>query len=98
MLCQAKRKEIFLPHHKSCKKRLKTSANQRIRNNAVKTAIRRTLKDARSLLAKGESIDLNKCYTEIDKAAGKGVFHKNTASRLKSRLAKSMARSVAGSA
>jgi len=84
-----------LPHHKSCKKRLKTAAKERVRNNALKTALRTTLKDARTKIAEGEELDLNQLYTQIDKVRGKGTVHKNKAARLKSRLAKAAARTAA---
>ena len=87
-----KRKEIFLPHHKSPMKRLKQSANERVRNNANKTALRKTIKDARAKLQAGEAIDLKELYSNIDKGRTKGAVHKRKASRLKSRLTKEAAR------
>lgn len=81
-----------MPHHKSCKKRLKTSARDRVRNNAFKTNFRKSLKITRTKLTEGEEIDLNMTYAEIDKAYGKGLIHRNKAARLKSRLAKAAAR------
>jgi small subunit ribosomal protein S20 len=84
-----------LPHHKSCIKRLRKSEEQRIRNNALKTILRKTIKDARTQLEKGEQFDLNQAYSRIDLVAGKGVIPKQRASRLKSRLAKAAARITA---
>ena len=81
-----------MPHHKSCKKRLKTSARDRMRNNAFKTNFRKALKSARQSLDEGNELDLNLTYSEIDKAFGKGLIHKNKAARLKSRLAKAAAK------
>lgn len=87
-----------MPHHKSCKKRLKTSAKERVRNNAVKTVLRRTLKEARAKIGAGESIDLSTIYTNIDKVWSKGILPKRRAARLKSRLAKAAARKAEKSA
>ncbi len=84
-----------MPHHKSCKKRLKTSAKARVRNNALKTVIRRTLRDARSKAEEGEQLDLNKLYETIDQSWSKGLIHRNKASRLKARMAKMAARVTA---
>ncbi|MCP4568551.1 MAG: 30S ribosomal protein S20 [FCB group bacterium] len=81
-----------MPHHKSCKKRLKTSAKERVRNNAVRTVLRKTMKDARTKLSADEAIDLKQLYSHIDKVWSKGILHKKRASRLKSRLARAAAR------
>ncbi len=86
-----------MPQHKSCKKRLKTSAKERIRNNAVRTFLKKTIKDARTKLAANEAIDLNELYTSIDKVWAKGILPKKRAARLKSRMAKASARTGAKS-
>ncbi len=83
-----------MPHHKSCVKRLKQAARAKTRNTAVKSAFRRNLKDIRTKAAAGEAIDLSSAYTTIDKVKGKGLIHKNKASRLKSRLAKAAAKKI----
>lgn len=87
-----------MPHHKSCKKRLIQAAAARIRNIANKSVLRRTLKDTRTKLAASEAVDLKSLYSQIDKAHGKKVLHKNRAARLKSRLAKAAARTKAAAA
>jgi small subunit ribosomal protein S20 len=87
-----------LPHHKSCKKRLIQAAAARIRNTANKSVLRRTLKETRAKLAGNEEVDLKSLYSQIDKAQGKKVMHKNRAARLKSRLAKASARTKAAAA
>lgn len=81
-----------MPHHKSCIKRLRQAEEDRIRNNAVKTVLRKTIKDARAKLSEGETIDLNQLYANIDTARCKGAVHKKRAARLKSRMAKAVAR------
>ncbi|MDD4052920.1 MAG: 30S ribosomal protein S20 [candidate division Zixibacteria bacterium] len=87
-----------MPHHKSCKKRLIQAAAARIRNIANKSVLRRTLKDTRAKLAGNEEVDLKSLYSQIDKAEGKKVLHKNRAARLKSRLAKAATRTKAAAA
>ena len=84
-----------MPHHKSCVKRLRKSGEERVRNNALKTLLRKTMKDVRAKLDEGEAIDLNQAYSSIDNVCGKGVIPKNRASRLKSRLAKAAAKVTA---
>jgi len=80
-----------LPQIKSSIRSMKTDAELRIANASVKSSIKtaarktvETIKDgnaeeAKSLLIKATSV--------IDKAAAKGVIHKNAAARKKSRLA-----------
>ena len=65
-----------MPHHKSCIKRLHQSEEDRIRNHAQKTALRRILKQARANLDAGETVDLNEVYSRIDKEGIKGMIHK----------------------
>jgi small subunit ribosomal protein S20 len=81
-----------LPHHKSCVKRLRQSAKERVRNNTVKTALRKTIKENRAKLDAGTAIDLNTLYSDIDKVLRKGAIHKRKAARLKSRLTKAAAK------
>ncbi len=77
-----------MPQHKSPMKRMKTDKKRAARNNYVK----RTLKTLAKKLALDNSTEekqnlLHKVYSQLDKAAKKGVIHKRTASRRKSRLA-----------
>ena len=71
---------------KSAKKRVliseaRTEANKSARS-ALKTAIKKArAEDADAAVIKAASIS-------VDKAAGKGLIHKNKAARLKSQLAK----------
>ena len=81
-----------MPHHKSCAKRLRQAARERIQNNAVRTAMKVTMKGARAQLEEGTPLDLNATFSKIDKVSSKGVIHKKKASRLKSRLAKANAK------
>jgi len=81
-----------LPHHKSCKKRLKQAERERVRNNAFRTMLRKTVKEARISIDEGKDINLSDIYSEIDKAAGKGVIPSERAARLKSRLTKAAAK------
>jgi len=67
---------------------MKTDAKRQARNNYVK----RTLRSMDKQLHADMPIDekqalLNKVYSQLDKAAKKGVIHKRTASRRKARVA-----------
>ncbi len=83
-----------MPHHKSCKKRLKQAEQERIRNNALKTMFRKTVKETRSKIDENENVDIKELYSNIDKVAGKKVISRNKADRLKSRLTKAAARAA----
>jgi small subunit ribosomal protein S20 len=78
-----------LPHHKSCKKRLLTSAKRRERNRVNKAAMRTALKKFRSLPDGSEEQrkGLAEMYSEMDVLARKGIIPRKRADRLKSRLA-----------
>lgn len=75
---------------KSAKKRVLIAEKNRIRNVAFKTSIKTALKKTLEL-AQGEDKEalnaaLSKAYQLCDKAVSKGILHKNTAARKKSRL------------
>lgn len=74
---------------KSAKKAHKRAVKNRASNLVVKTSLKDAIKTFRkSLLAwEAQSKDINNLYSIIDKSAKKRIIHKNTASRLKSRLA-----------
>ena len=77
---------------KSAKKRVLIAKRNTERNVAFKTSIKTAIK---KVIAAAEAKDekqvselLSKMYQLCDKAAGKGILHKNTAARKKSRLTK----------
>ena len=75
---------------KSAKKRVLIAEANRQRNVAFKTSIKTAVKKTLEL-AKGEDKEalnaaLSKAYQLCDKAVVKGISHKNTAARKKSRL------------
>jgi small subunit ribosomal protein S20 len=78
-------------------KRNKQNEKRRIRNKAVRSELRTRVKAAESAAAEGaEDVEATRlAMKRIDKAAAKGVIHKNEASRRKSRLAKRLAKASA---
>ena len=82
-----------MPHNKSCKKRLITSAKRRERNRANRAGMRTALKSFRSLPADSDErkAQLPEMYSEMDMLAKKGVIPRKRAARLKSRLAQTTA-------
>jgi small subunit ribosomal protein S20 len=77
-------------------KRNRTNERRRVRNRAVKSELRTRVKTALTTAgtegAGDESLRL--ALKKIDKAASKGVIHKNAAARRKSRLMRAVARST----
>jgi small subunit ribosomal protein S20 len=76
---------------KSQKKRILTNAKAYERNKAVRAELRTRVKNA---VADGD-VDgeaTRAAIARIDRAAAKGVIHKNTAARKKSRLMKQLQR------
>ncbi|MCA0171805.1 MULTISPECIES: 30S ribosomal protein S20 [Bacillaceae] len=81
-----------MPNIKSAVKRVKTSSDRRANNVAFKSEMRSAIKNFE---AKVEAKDveaaksaLSQASKRIDKAADKGIIHKNTVARKKSRLTK----------
>ena len=75
---------------KSAKKRVLIAEANRVRNVAFKTSIKTAVKKALALATGEDKEALNsavsKVYQLCDKAVSKGILHKNTAERKKSRL------------
>jgi len=75
---------------KSAKKRVLIAEANRQRNVAFKTSIKTAMKRAMELAAGEDKEALNaaisKVYQLCDKAVVKGILHKNTAARKKSRM------------
>jgi small subunit ribosomal protein S20 len=81
-----------LATHPSAEKRERQNKKHKIRNTAVKS---KTKTEIKKVLAAVEELDressekaLKNAITVIKKAASKGVYHKNNASRKVSRLTK----------
>ena len=77
-----------MPLHRSAKKRMRQNEKRRLRNRMVKTR----LKSLRKKVTASESSEeasqlLREAYKLYDRAADRGVIHKNKAAREKSRLA-----------
>ena len=83
-----------LANIKSAKKRILVNETKAARNKAIKSKVKTAIKKVDAAIAAGDKAaaqaSLVNATTEIDKAATKGVYHKNTASRKVSRLAKAV--------
>jgi len=84
-----------LANHKSALKRQRQNEKRRAYNKMYRTRARTFVKKARTTIASGE-VDAAKEATrlaiqDLDKAASRGVIHRNNAARRKSRLMKQLA-------
>lgn len=76
-----------MPNIKSAKKRVKTTAKARLANSSEKSSMRTAIKKVEAATNKEEALSLLSNVTKkLDKAASKGLVHKNFAARQKSRL------------
>lgn len=87
-----------MAHSLSARKRVRQNETHRVRNRDAKSRMRTLIKKFRILLEEGNVEDARDLFPrvahEIDVTAKKGVIHKNTASRYKSRLSVLLNRSV----
>ena len=76
---------------KSQKKRILTNAKRQERNKAVRAEVKTRVKAATAAAGTDDAAEATRIAVKrIDKAAQKGVMHKNAAARKKSRLMKQM--------
>ncbi|WP_431678488.1 30S ribosomal protein S20 [Kitasatospora sp. KL5] len=77
---------------KSQIKRNKTNEKARLRNKAVKSSLKTAIRKAREAAAAGETekatVLARSAAKALDKAASKGVIHKNQAANKKSAITK----------
>jgi small subunit ribosomal protein S20 len=76
---------------KSAGKRARQTAVRSLRNRSVLTRLRKMQKGISSTGSKAEPKDVHAMISAIDKAAKRGIIHKNAANRRKARLNKSLA-------
>ena len=79
----------------SAVKRIRQNEKRRLRNRYFVGRARTFVRKARQAIESGEVVDARQATLEaisaLDKAAEKGIIHKNNASRRKSRLMKKLA-------
>ena len=81
-----------MPNIKSSERSVITDAKRRAENFAVKSTVKTVSRKLVESVSAGKADEakalLTKASSTIDKAAAKGVIHKNAAARKKSRLAR----------
>jgi small subunit ribosomal protein S20 len=89
--------EEVLANIRSAIKRNKQNEKKRTLNRIVRGSTRTQIKKARTAIVEGKNDaaveEVNKAIQLLDRAASKGVIHKNNAARRKSRLMKQLAAS-----
>ena len=87
--------EVYgLANIKSAKKRVITSQVRAERNKAIKSRVKTYIKKVEAAVAAGDKAAANEALpvaiAEIEKAASKGIFHKNAAARKVSHVTKAV--------
>ncbi|HBL56875.1 MAG TPA: 30S ribosomal protein S20 [Candidatus Lambdaproteobacteria bacterium] len=87
-----------MAHHKSALKRVRQTIKRTAQNRSLRSDLRTVIKKFRLILDGGNIEQVQEAYPgvqkNIDKAVTKGILHKRTGSRYKSRLALSMAKTA----
>lgn len=82
-----------MPHTQSAKKNLRKAEKRRVRNKAIKRELKTYLKRFTAAEAgpvDGLQAEYNLAAAKLDRAAAKGIIHRNLAARKKSQLARSL--------
>jgi small subunit ribosomal protein S20 len=94
MLSYAKFKGPHMPILHASYKDIKVTKKRALRNQSIKSQLKTETKKFLDLLASKKNEEVKKQLTDLisqfDKAASKGIIHKKTASRKKSRLMKKL--------
>lgn len=79
-----------MANHKSAEKRVRQNAKRKEINRSNRSKVRTQIKKLRATIARHDKKEsgelLNPTISLIDKAVNKGIMHRNTAARYKSRL------------
>ena len=82
----------MLANIKSAKKRIAVNIKKQLRNKSIKSSTKTAVKKVLSAVQAGDKAQAAETHRlaikAIDQAASKGIYHKNTASRKKSQLAR----------
>lgn len=82
-----------MPNIKSAKKRVKVIAAKTLRNKSLNSSLKTSIKKANAAIdnnVNGKSEVVKVAVKKIDQAVSKGILHKNTAARKKSKLVKKL--------
>jgi small subunit ribosomal protein S20 len=82
-----------MPNNASARKRVRQEEKRRLHNRSVKSSVKTYITKARVAIDFGDSQEeaqeaVRHAVSELDRAAKKGVLHRNNVARRKSRLMK----------
>jgi small subunit ribosomal protein S20 len=82
--------QTHMPNNPSAEKRMRQEQKRRMHNRIVKSIAKTAVNRARQAIDAGEDAEaaVRAAVSELDRAAKKGVIHRNNAARRKSRLMK----------
>ena len=79
-----------MPQRKCAQKRLRVDKTKALHNLALKSDLKKEINGLRSLITQGKLDEAKEkikvAFAKLDRAAAKGIIHKNTAARRKSTL------------
>ena len=87
-----------MPNIRSSEKRVRVNAKKNLRNRMVKTGVKTAVKKYIIAMNNDPAAapeKLSAAASALDRAVVKGVIHKNTANRKKSRMAKALSKAQA---
>ena len=81
-----------MPNNAAAKKRMRQETKRRLHNRSVKSLVKTQVTKARAAITTGQDAEeaVRAAASELDRAAKKGVIHRNNAARRKSRLMKQL--------
>jgi small subunit ribosomal protein S20 len=81
-----------MPNNAAAKKRMRQEQKRRLHNRSIKSLVKTQITKAREAVASdADAIEaVRVAVSELDRAAKKGVIHRNNAARRKSRLMKQL--------
>jgi small subunit ribosomal protein S20 len=88
---------LYMPNNPSAEKRMRQEQKRRTHNRMVKSIVKTSVTKARQAITSGVDSEeaVRAAVSELDRAAKKGVIHRNNASRRKSRLMKQLNKTTA---
>jgi small subunit ribosomal protein S20 len=82
-----------MPNNASAKKRMRQEQKRRLHNRSIKSLVKTQITKARQAIVAADAdaeASVRAAVSELDRAAKKGVIHRNNAARRKSRLMKQL--------
>lgn len=81
-----------MPNNAAAKKRMRQEQKRRLHNRSIKSLVKTQITKARNAIAADTDAEaaVRAAVSELDRAAKKGVIHRNNAARRKSRLMKQL--------